>query len=146
MHRRLALVLVLVASAALLLSACGTSKSEQAKNTACTARDNTRAQVDKLQNLTTGKPTPKQFQAVVSEMNAQVAKIKAVQGDLASPLGPQTALATKTFDAGLKIAAGRYVAAVGKNASVARALGFLPSLGTSYGSVYYATLARMACG
>ena len=146
MHRRLALVLVLVASAALLLSACGTSKSEQAKNTACTARDNARKAVDQLQNLTTGTPTAKQFQAGVKAITDQSAKIKAVQGDLADPLGPQTALATKTFDAGLKLSAERYVAAVGKNGGLARAQALLTSLGTSYGSVYYGTLARMACG
>lgn len=146
MHRRLALVLVLVASAALLLSACGTSKSDQAKNTACTARDNARKAVDQLQNLTTGSPTPKQFQAGVKAITDQAAKIKSVQGDLEDPLGPQTALATKTFDAGMKLSAERYVAAVGKNGSLARAQALLTSLGTSYGSVYYGTLARMACG
>ena len=146
MHRRLTLAIVLVASAALTLSACGASNSETAKNKACTARDAARAQVDKMQNITTGSPTAKQFQAVVNDMNAEVKKIKDAQPDLEGTLKPQTALATKTFDAGLKIAAGRYLAAVGKNGDLARAQALLPSLGTSYGSVYYATLARMACG
>ena len=146
MHRRLALVLVLVASAALMLSACGSSNSQTAKNNACTARDAVRKQVDSMQNITTGNPTAKQFQAVVNAMIDEVKKIKAAQPDLDDPLKPQTALATKTFDAGLKIAAERYLAAVGKNGGLARAQALLPSLGTSYGSVYYATLARMACG
>ena len=48
MHRRLALALVLVASAALMLSACGSSNSQTAKNNACTARDAVRKQVDSI--------------------------------------------------------------------------------------------------
>ncbi len=146
MHRRLVLALALVASAALVLSACGASSSQTAKNDACTARDATRGQIDKMQNITTGSPTAKQFQVVVTAMTNEVKKIKAAQPDLDDPLKSQTALAIKTFDAGLGVAAGRYLTAVGKNGSLARAQALLPSLSTSYGSVYYATLARMACG
>ncbi len=145
-RRTLTLIaLALAACAALALTACGGSSTGDAKASACKARDNIRRQVDVLQNVTTGKPTPAQFKDALSTVNTEYKKFTAAIPKLDSSLTPSFNSGGQQFAANLRTATIAYASAVGKNAPVSRAQGFLTVYATQIGAAYQQTLARVPC-
>ena len=148
MRRRITLTLVvaLAACAALALTACGTSDEAQAKSDACKARESISHQVDVLQNVTTGAPTQKQFKDALASIAKDSKTISTAGAKLTGDKKLVFPGAAKAFNDGLKQVASNYVAAVGKNATAARAQGLLTSFATGLGAAYQSTLARIPCG
>ena len=145
-RRTLTLIaLALAACAALALTACGGSSTGEAKASACNARDNIRRQIDVLQNITTGKPTAAQFKGALSTVNSEYKKFTAAVPNLDSSLTPSFNAGGQQFAANLRSAMIAYATAVGRNASVARAQGFLTVYATQIGAAYQQTLARVPC-
>ena len=145
-RRTLTLIaLALAACAALALTACGGSSPGDAKASACKARDNIRQQVDVLQNITTGKPTPAQFKGALTKINSEFKTYTAQVPKLDSSLTPAFNSGGQQFTTNLRTSTIAYAAAVGKNASVSRAQAFLTIYATQIGAAYQQTLARVPC-
>ena len=103
MRRRIAfaLTLTLTVCAALALSACGTSKEDDAKASVCKAREDIRKQVTELQNVTAGTPTPAALKAVLDAIGKDLKQIKDAQGDLKGERQAEVKKAKQQFESAL---------------------------------------------
>jgi uncharacterized membrane-anchored protein YjiN (DUF445 family) len=134
--------IVMLASAALAVAACGQSQEDKAKTKVCDARANVQKQVDELQGLTLATATVDGVTQNLKTIRDNLGKIADAQSDLSDDRRQQVESANKAFTAQVKSIA----QSVGRSLSVADAKTQLQSATTQLASSYKQTLGRIDCG
>lgn len=96
------LLLLSLVGLGLVLAACGESDEEKAKADVCDARDDIRAQVGELQNLTLGTATVDKVKASLEAIRDDLEKIADAQGQLSESDRKRVQEANQAFESKLK--------------------------------------------
>jgi hypothetical protein len=134
--------IVMLASAALAVAACGQSQEDKAKTKVCDARADVQKQVDELQGLTLATATVDGVTQNLKTIRDDLGKIADAQSDLSDDRRQQVQSANKAFTAQVKSIA----QSVGRSLSVADAKTQLQAATTQLASSYKQTLGRIDCG
>jgi hypothetical protein len=134
--------IVMLASAALAVAACGQSQEDKAKTKVCDARANVQKQVDELRGLTLATATVDGVTQNLKTIRDNLGKIADAQSDLSDDRRQQVQSANKAFTAQVKSIA----QSVGRSLSVADAKTQLQAATTQLASSYKQTLGRIDCG
>jgi ABC-type uncharacterized transport system auxiliary subunit len=133
---RAALALVLLASMAVVLSACGESKEDKAMDSVCSARADINKQVNHLKSLTLSTATLQDVQKSVQAMRSDISKIADAQGDLSGDRKTQVQNANEQFKtqlSGIVKTVGRSLSASDAKTQATQAL---QALATAYQKAY----------
>jgi ribosomal protein S20 len=126
----------------LALVACGESDEEKAKADVCDARDDIRANVDELQDLTLGTATVDKVRGHLQAIEKDLGQIADAQSDLSESDKQRLRDANEAFKSKLKTLA----AEVGRSVSLEDAARQLKSGFTDLATTYRETLAPLDCG
>jgi uncharacterized membrane-anchored protein YjiN (DUF445 family) len=135
------LLLLSLLGLGLALAACGQSDEEKAKADVCDARDDIRANVRELQNLTLGTATVDKVKANLQAIENDLKKIADAQGDLSESDKQRLQEANDAFESKLKTLA----AEVGRSVSLDDAAQQLKSGFADLATTYQQALAPIDC-
>jgi len=140
MKRPLA-VLLLLAAAAVGLTACGQSSQDKAKSQVCDARADISKQVNELKGLTLSTATVDGVKKNVQAIQDDLGKIKDAQGNLNADRKKQVQGANEAFTQQVKSIA----SSVGKSLSLSNAGTQLQTAVSQLAASYQQTLAKVDC-
>jgi valyl-tRNA synthetase len=139
-RRTLALVLVLVATAA-LAAGCGESKTEKAQKQVCNARADIKQQVDDLSSLTIATASVDGVKQNVKSIQSSLKQIADAQGTLSEDRRSQVQSATNAFKSEVtSIAQG-----LRSNLSLSEAGTKLKAAGQQLATSYQQSLGKIDC-
>ena len=139
-RRTLALVLVLVATAA-LAAGCGESKTEKAQKQVCNARADIKQQVDDLSSLTIATASVDGVKQNVKSIQSSLKQIADAQGTLSGDRRSQVQSATNAFKSEVtSIAQG-----LRSNLSLSEAGTKLKAAGQQLATSYQQSLGKIDC-
>ena len=138
---RRTITLVLVAFAALGMSACGTSKEDKAQASVCKARTDIGRQITALEGLKADTQSSAQAKASLSAIGEDLTKIKAAQADLSASRKKETGTANAQFAA----AATQIAQRLDQGSSLKDAAAHLSAAAAALGQAYKATIKQFGC-
>ena len=134
-------VAAVVAAMGVSLSACGTSKEDEAKNDVCDARADIQKQVDSLKGMTASTVTADQVSKSLQAIGDDLQKISDAQGDLSDDRRSQVEAANKAFTADVK----EVGSTVLRSTSAGEAKTQLRQAVTNLSDTYSNTFAKVDC-
>ena len=134
-------VAAVVAAMGISLSACGTSKEDEAKNDVCDARADIQKQVDDLKGMTASTVTADQVSKSLQAIGDDLQKISDAQGDLSDDRRSQVEAANKAFAADVK----EVGSTVLRSTSAEEAKTQLQQAVTNLSDTYSNTFAKVDC-
>jgi hypothetical protein len=136
------LLLLSLLGLGIAVAACGESDEEKAKANVCDARDDIRANVRELQNLTLGTATADQVKTSLQAIEKDLKEIADAQGDLSDSDKQRLQEANDDFKSELKTLA----AEVGRSVSLEDAAKRLKSGFADLAATYQQAFTPIDCG
>jgi hypothetical protein len=141
MRSRLAWLLLILAVATPLVSACGESDEEKAKARVCDARDDIGKQVKKLSGLTLTTATKSQVDDSLDAIKDDLSTIKDATGDLSGQRKKDVQAANDAFAAAVKDTAD----SLGKTTSIDAAVNQLKHAFDQLATSYQSSFGQLKC-